>query len=114
MLVVPDPSDRWTTLMAVLGRLAPGLAAARAGSFQVAILPRKMPAMISGVILIGAESPVRLYATTTAPKVVGTSIGAPFVAATAMSESERKASEPPKSTVFCCQSLTPAPEPTDW
>ena len=89
MLVVPEPSERWTTLIAVLGRFTPGFAAVRAGSFQVVILPRKMPAMIVGRHLDRAESPVRLYATTTAPKVDGISTGVPLAAAVAISESAR-------------------------
>src|SRR5512141_1448687 len=55
MLVVPDPSDRWTTLMSVSGRLSPAFCAATAGSFHFVIVPRKMPAMTSGVIWIGAD-----------------------------------------------------------
>ena len=45
-LVVPDESERWTTVIAVLGRLMPGLRALIAGSFQVLILPRKMLASV--------------------------------------------------------------------
>src|SRR4051794_24122897 len=35
LLVVPDPSERWATVMAVDGSDAPGLSAAIAGSFHV-------------------------------------------------------------------------------
>src|SRR5665811_1699376 len=51
MLVVPEPSERWTTLTAVDGRVTPGFAAAIAGSFQVVIDPSKIPAMTAAVIL---------------------------------------------------------------
>src|SRR5450759_2088033 len=54
MLVVPEPSDRCTTLISVAGRVTPALAAAIDGSFHFVILPSKMPAMISAVILSGA------------------------------------------------------------
>ena len=67
MLVVPEPSERWTTLISVAGRVTPGFSAAIAASFHFLILPSKMPAMTSGVILSGAARPFRLYAMTTAP-----------------------------------------------
>ena len=60
MLVVPEPSDRWTTLTSVLGSVTPELAAAIAASFQDLIFPSNMPAMMSGVILSGAERPFKL------------------------------------------------------
>ena len=44
--VVPEESERWTTVMLVLGRLMPGLSALIAGSSQVLILPMKMPATV--------------------------------------------------------------------
>src|SRR5690348_302781 len=47
--VVPDSSERKNTLIGSLGRVVPGLAAAMALSFQVVILPLKMPAVTSGV-----------------------------------------------------------------
>src|SRR5947209_3207678 len=40
--VVPEESDRWTTVIAVLGRLRPGLSDLIAGSFQALIWPRKI------------------------------------------------------------------------
>src|ERR1035438_7439379 len=42
--VVPEESERTSRLIALLGRLALGLRALIAGSFQVVILPEKMPA----------------------------------------------------------------------
>ena len=44
--VVPDESERCTTVIAVLGRLMPGFSVLIAGSFQVLILPRKMSAIV--------------------------------------------------------------------
>src|SRR5262249_10201780 len=44
MYVVPEPSERCTTVMSVVGSFAPGLALAIAGSFHLVILPRKMSA----------------------------------------------------------------------
>ena len=41
--VVPLPSERVTGVIFVSGRVAPGLALAIFGSFQLVILPRKMP-----------------------------------------------------------------------
>src|ERR1043166_819243 len=46
MKLVPDPSDRCTTMMSALGSLAPGLAATIRRSFHLVILPRKMSAML--------------------------------------------------------------------
>src|SRR3984957_4381493 len=42
--VVPAESERAPRLIELLGRLAPGLRALIAASFQVVILPEKMPA----------------------------------------------------------------------
>src|SRR5215831_17034624 len=46
--VVPEPSDRWATVMLVDGRLAPGLSAAMAGSFHVFTVREKILAIVSG------------------------------------------------------------------
>ena len=43
--VVPEESERTARVIAVLGRLTPELSAVIAESFQVVILPEKMPAM---------------------------------------------------------------------
>ncbi len=40
MKVVPEPSDRWTTVMSVAGSFAAGLSFTSAGSFHFWILPR--------------------------------------------------------------------------
>ena len=40
--VVPEPSDRTATVIAVLGRVTPGLSAAIAASFQVVMEPVKI------------------------------------------------------------------------
>src|SRR4051794_37315374 len=46
--VVPDPSERWATVMAVDGSLASGLSAAMAGSFHVLMSRWKILATVSG------------------------------------------------------------------
>src|ERR1051325_759161 len=46
--VVPDPSDRWATTMAVDGSFTPGLSAAIALSFHVLICRWKILAIVSG------------------------------------------------------------------
>src|SRR5712672_526511 len=46
--VVPEESDRTARVIGVLGRLTPELSALIAGSFQVLILPEKMPPMVAG------------------------------------------------------------------
>src|SRR4029077_15938092 len=48
MAVVPEESGPTARVIGVLGRLAPELSALMAGSFQVLILPEKMPAMGAG------------------------------------------------------------------
>jgi len=45
MLVVPEPSERWTVVMAWFGRVVLGFRAVIAGSFQFVMVPRKMLAM---------------------------------------------------------------------
>src|SRR6476661_3841399 len=47
--VVPESSARCTAWTPVAGRVTPGLTAAIAGSFQVVMVPAKMPAITSGV-----------------------------------------------------------------
>src|SRR4029453_1939927 len=49
LLVVPEPSERWATVIAVSGRLAPGLSLAMAGSFHFVIFAWKMSASVSGL-----------------------------------------------------------------
>src|SRR5678815_103524 len=49
--VVPEPSERWTTVIAWSGSFEPGLAAAILGSFQRVILPRKISATLSELSL---------------------------------------------------------------
>ncbi len=47
MNVVPDPSERWTTMISSAGRLTPGFSGADPPSFQRVIRPRKMSARSS-------------------------------------------------------------------
>src|SRR4051794_21381863 len=68
--VVPEPSERCTTWMPVVGRVTPELSFLMAGSFQVLILPAKMPATASGESL-RSETPERLYSTAMPPPVTG-------------------------------------------
>ena len=44
--VVPEESERWITVIGVLGSDTPGLSALIAASFQVLILPRKISAIV--------------------------------------------------------------------
>src|SRR5438270_1652376 len=44
--VVPEESERWITVIFVLGRLTPGLSALIAGSFHVLIFAMKMSAAV--------------------------------------------------------------------
>src|SRR4051794_39069062 len=58
--VVPDPSARWTTTMLELGRLASGLRALMAGSFQVLMACEKIFAVVSESSF-RSFTPLRLY-----------------------------------------------------
>src|SRR5712691_8015794 len=64
LAVVPDESERWAMVIAVLGSEAPGLSAMIDGSFHVLILPSKMPAMV-GPDNCSLLTPDRLYETVT-------------------------------------------------
>src|SRR5438067_11124017 len=48
-LVVPEPSARWATTIAVDGSVTPGLSALIAGSFQVLMSRWKILAIVSGL-----------------------------------------------------------------
>src|SRR5579884_3434822 len=58
--VVPDESDRWTTVIAVPGRLVPGLSALIDASFQVLTLPMKIPARVAPSSFRPLFTPLRL------------------------------------------------------
>src|SRR5258708_7080158 len=47
LLVVPEASDRWTTTIGFDGSVAPELSAAILASFQVVMVPPKIPASTS-------------------------------------------------------------------
>ncbi len=58
--VVPEESERWMTVMAVLGRFSVGFSALISGSFQVLILPRYMFAIVLPSSFIPVGTPGRL------------------------------------------------------
>ena len=60
MNVVPEPSERCTTVMSVAGRVTPGLSLTIAGSFHFVILPRTMSASTGPVNFSRRETPGRL------------------------------------------------------
>src|SRR2546430_1585175 len=60
--VVPDESERWAMVTAVLGSLTPGFCAAIFGSFHLVILAWKMSAM-TGASSFRLLTPGRLYET---------------------------------------------------
>ena len=61
--VVPEESERTATVIAVLGRVTPGLSAAIAESFHFVILPEKMFAITGPDSCSGLLRPDRLYET---------------------------------------------------
>src|SRR4051812_13946191 len=76
--VVPDSSERWTTVIALSGSLAPGFSFESAGSFQFLILPRNRSAIVGPSSLSPLGAPLTLYETVMAPNTVGTCTGSPF------------------------------------
>ena len=70
LLVVPEPSERCTTAIAVLGRVTPGLSAAIFGSFHVLIWVDMMPARVSAVSC-SLSTPLRLYDTVIGAPTIG-------------------------------------------
>ena len=58
--VVPDESERWMTVIAVLGRLTPGFSDLIAELFQDVILPLKMSAITAPVSFRPVFTPGRL------------------------------------------------------
>ena len=114
MLVVPEPSERWTTLMSVLGRLTPGF---ERGDRRV------VPVRDLAVEDAGDDVRRHLDRSRQALEVVGDHDSAEgdrdldrhaVGRGGWISESARKASDAPKSTVFGCHCLMPPPEPIDW
>src|SRR5260370_15514045 len=70
MYVVPEPSERWTTVIGVEGRLTPGLSALISALFQAESLPWKMSARV-WALRCRFVRPGRLKMTATAPRAVG-------------------------------------------
>src|SRR6476659_8222121 len=107
--VVPEESDRTARVIAVLGRLAPELSALIAGSFQVLILPEKMPAMVAGDSF-RSLTPDRLYDIVIGPMMTGKySTVLPWKLALSLSAIGE--AEPAKLTVPAARSVRPLPEP---
>src|SRR5215471_18777309 len=107
--VVPDESERTARVIEVLGRLAPELSDLIAGSFQVLILPEKMPA-ITGASSFRLLTPDRLYDIVIGPITTGkysTVLPEKFDA----SLEGIGESEPAKLTVPAARSVRPLPEP---
>src|SRR5436190_1075547 len=77
--VVPEESDRWTTVILVEGRFMPGLRALIFGSFQVVTFLRKMSAAVLPSSLRPFCSPGTLYEIVIPPKNIGICSGLPLV-----------------------------------
>ena len=112
-LVVPEPSERWTTAIAVSGSVTPALFAAIFGSFHLVILPRKMSATLapSSWSLCDIRDVEDDDDRTESGREVK-DLHAGLIAA--ISESFIAASEAPKSTVCWVMAVMPAPEPLAW
>src|SRR6266699_3785113 len=68
---VPDESERWATVIAVLGNVTPGFSAAIAGSFHFVMSRWKIFAISSGVSLSVPFKLGRLYETVIGAATVG-------------------------------------------
>src|SRR4051812_16030230 len=120
MSVLPELSERCTGRIGVFGSVVPALSAAIFGSFQVLIVPEKMPARTSGESL-RLCTPGRLYVKTIAPAVIGVCtallvLPAPVpvpqrASAAFCSSSFISESLPAKSTWLSLKDWMPAPEP---
>ncbi len=109
--VVPELSERWTTLILASESLTPGFRSAIALSFQTVMSPLKMWASVSASRRISsAATPSRLMTGTTPPTHIGY-WASPDSSSSACSSG---ASEAPKSTVLALMAEMPPPEPMDW
>src|ERR1700761_5759662 len=109
--VVPEESERTHKVIEVLGSERPELRALMAGSFQVLMVPWKIPAS-TVASSFRPLTPDRLYAMAIGPICTGkyrTVLPAGTLDASLDGMGE---SEPAKSTVFEYRSLRPVPEPT--
>src|SRR5437660_10805820 len=100
--------------MPVVGRVTPALSFLMAGSFQVLILPAKMPATASGESF-RSVTPERLYSTAMPPPVHGmVCTPPPLATAPCSSAADMGTSVAPKSMVPAVNCWMPAPDPTPW
>src|SRR3954447_25885656 len=111
-LVVPDSSERWTTVMLDEGRLTPRFCFAISGSFHFFTFPRKMSASVAPSSFRPDLTPLRLEETVIAPNAVGTCTGAPFFLVAVISSSFIGGSLPAKTVLLLVRSEMPWPEPT--
>lgn len=112
---VPDLSARWNVVIFVPGSFTPGLSFLIAASSHVVIFPLKIFARVCADRFNGALTPETLYITAIAPGTSGMLIALlPLphrASALGWSSTDRGKSEPAKSTCFCSNAVTPAPEP---
>ena len=109
LLVVPDPSARCTTVIAVLGSFTPGLSAAIAASFHFVIFRAKILARVLSERR-RSFTPLRLYDTVIGAATVGKYRSEPpwyFERSAGLG----RLSVPAKSTVLVWRSVLPWPEP---
>ena len=108
LLVVPEPSERWTTVIGLDGSVASGLSALIAGSSQVVIWACMILAMVSG-LSCSSSTPLRLYDIVIGAATVGKKRIGPFQRAA--SSGLGSESEPAKSRVPAWSCLRPSDDP---
>src|SRR3954466_2018214 len=109
LLVVPEPSERWTTAMDLEGSVAPLLSAAIFGSFHVVMSPWKMPAIVSALSL-SESTPDTLNDTVIGEPTVGKYRTSPPLNV-GLSASLMRLSVPANCTTWLARSCLPADEP---
>src|SRR4029450_13033608 len=100
LLVVPEPSERWATVMFLSGSVTPELSAAIAGSFHFLMSAWKILARVSG-LSCSLSTPDRLYETVVGAATVGTyrnePAGTPSLSLTVLSLPAKSVSPCPNS-----------------
>src|ERR1700677_829633 len=106
---VPEESERTASVIAVLGRVTPGLSAAICGAFHLVIVPWKMPAIVVGSSF-RLLTPDRVYASVIGPMMTG-KYSTVLPLNNDVSEAGIGESEPAKLTTPEARSVRPLPEP---
>ena len=109
--MVPEPSERRTTVIFSSGSFTPPFSATMRGSFHLVILPRKMSASSGPSNFSAPEATPGTFITGTTPPMTDGNWARPDLARSA---GVSGASDEPKSTSAARIFAMPPPEPIDW